>query len=89
MLEQAHTDTVVHGGTTRHDNVSVEVLSDIEITLHDRVVSSLVDTRRLETKEGRLEQGLGTPESLVTDSDNLSIGKLVRLFELRRLSGSL
>jgi hypothetical protein len=48
-----------------------------------------VDTRRLETEEGRLEEGLGTSESLVTNSDDLSIGKLIRLLELRRLSGGL
>lgn len=86
---QVLTDTVVHGRTTRHDNVTVEVLSDIQVTLHDRVVGGLVNTSRLEAQERRLEQSLGTSESLVTDSDDLSIGKLVRLLQLRGLSGGL
>ena len=33
------------------------------------------------TDEGRLEEGLRAPESLVSDSDDLSVGKLVRLLE--------
>ena len=85
----ALTDTVVHGSSTGHDNVSVEVLSDVQVTLHDRVVGRLVDTRGLETQEGRLEEGLRTPESLVTDGDDLSVRQLVALLELRRLRGGL
>lgn len=57
-------DTRVHGGTTGHDNVSVKVLSDIEITLHDRVVGGLVDTLGFETEERRLEEGLRSTESV-------------------------
>jgi hypothetical protein len=83
------TNTVVHGGTTRQDNVTVEVLPDVQVALHDRVVASLVDTSRLETQEGRLEESLGTPESLVANGDDLSVGKLVRLLELGGLGGGL
>jgi hypothetical protein len=52
-----------HGGSSRHDNVTVEVLSDVEVTLHDRVVGRLVDTSGLKTEEGRLEESLGCTES--------------------------
>jgi len=83
------TNTVVHGGTTGHDNVTVKVLPDVQVTLHDRVVGRLVDTSRFKTEEGRLEQGFGAPESLVTNGDDLSVRELVRLLELGRLGGSL
>lgn len=48
-----------------------------------------MNTGRLETKEGWLEEGLGTSESLVTDGDDLSVWELVRLLELRRLGSGL
>jgi hypothetical protein len=56
------TDTVVHGGTSGHDDVSVQVLPDVQVTLHDRVVGRLVDSASLETEEAGLEQGLGSSE---------------------------
>jgi hypothetical protein len=48
-----------------------------------------VDTSRLKTKERRLEESLGSTETLVTDGHDLTVGKLVRLLELRRLGSSL
>jgi hypothetical protein len=48
-----------------------------------------VDTGSLESEEGWLEEGLGASESLVTNGDDLSVWKLVRLLELRRLGSSL
>ncbi|KNC31145.1 hypothetical protein FF38_13950 [Lucilia cuprina] len=44
-------NTGVHGGTTRHDNVGVQVLTDIYVTLHDGVVDGFVDTARFHTQE--------------------------------------
>ena len=64
-------NTGVHGGASGHDGVGVQVLPDINITLHDGVVSGLVDSARFHTKEAWLEKSLGTPEPLVTDGDNL------------------
>jgi len=42
-----------------------------------------VDTSRLHAEEGRLEQGLRAAETLVSDGDDLSVGKLVGLLEGR------
>jgi hypothetical protein len=89
LLVHSLGNTGVHGGTSGHDNVSVEILSDINITLHDRVESSLVDTSSLKTQHGGVEEGLGSSESLVTDGDDSAIGKLVGLLERRGLGGSL
>merc|ERR1712018_253696 len=58
-------NTGVHGGASRHDGVGVQVLPDVNIALHDGVVGGLVDSAGLHTKEGRLEESLGAPESLV------------------------
>ena len=58
-------NTGEHGGTTRENNVSVEITTDIKITLEDGVVGSLVDTSSFETEEGRLEERLGCTESML------------------------
>ena len=44
-------DTGVHSGSAGEDSVGVEVLSDIDVTLHDGVVCSLVDSTRLHSEE--------------------------------------
>merc|ERR1719167_906752 len=36
-----------------------------------------MDTNRFHAQEGRLEQGLRTTETLITDGDDLTVGKLV------------
>merc|ERR1712107_932915 len=41
-----------------------------------------MDTAGLHSEEGRLEEGLGAPEPLVTDGDDLAVGKLVRLLHV-------
>merc|ERR1719471_461531 len=51
-------DTGVHGGASRHDSVGIEILTDVNVALHDGVVGGLVDTAGLHSKEGRLEEGL-------------------------------
>ena len=56
-------NTRVHGGTTRHDDVGVQVLTDINIALHDGVVGGLVNTSGFKTNEGRLEESFRSTET--------------------------
>ena len=74
-------DAGVHGAASRENSVGVEILTDVNVALHDGVVAGLVDTSRLHTQEAGLEEGLGASESLVADGDDLSVGKLVALLE--------
>ena len=74
-------DTRVHGGASRQDNVSVQILTDVDVAFHDGVVGGLVDTSCLHSQEGWLEEGLGATESLISNGDNLTVGKLVALLE--------
>merc|ERR1719464_1199356 len=71
----------VHGGASGHDGVSVQVLPDVNIAFHDGVVGGLVDSAGFHSQEGRLEEGLGGTETLVTDGDDLTVGKLIGLLE--------
>lgn len=74
---------------TYHDNVAVEVLSDVDVALHDGVESGDVDTAALKTKDRRLEQSLRSTESLVADGDDLTVGKLVGLLQAGALGSGL
>ena len=81
LLLHTVSNTWVHGGASRQDGVSVQVFPDVNIALHDGVVGGLMDTVGLHTDEGWLEGSLRASESLVTDGDDLSVGKLIALLE--------
>jgi hypothetical protein len=56
-------DTGVHGRSARHDDVAVEILTDVDIAFHDGVVGGLVDTGGFLSEDRRLEQGLRGTET--------------------------
>merc|ERR1739844_503178 len=72
---------MVHGGATRHDSVGIQVLTDVNITLHDGVVGGLMDTAGFHTQERRLEESLRGTEPLIANGDNLTVGKPIGLFQ--------
>merc|ERR1712026_332604 len=74
-------NTGVHGGASGHDGVGIEILPDVNIALHDGVVSGLVDTAGFHSEEGRLEEGFGGTEPLVANGDDLTVGKLIGLLK--------
>ena len=53
--------------------VGIQVLSDVDVTLHDRGVGGLVQAGDLHAQERGLEQGLGASEPLVADGDHLTV----------------
>ena len=81
LLLHAVGDTRVHGGASRQDGVGVQILTDVDVALHDAVVRRLVDAGRLHPGEAGLEEGLGAAEALVADGDDLTVGQLVALLE--------
>merc|ERR1712088_206930 len=81
LLLHTISNTRVHGGATGHDGVGVQVLPDVNIALHDGVVGGLMDTAGFHSEEGRLEEGFGGTEPLITDGDDLTVGKLIGLLE--------
>lgn len=64
-------DAGVHRGTSRKNGVSVQILTDVDVALHDRVVGGFMDATGLHAEERRLEQGFGTTETLVANGDDL------------------
>jgi len=74
----------IHGRPARHHNIRVQILSDVDVTLHDRAVGGLVDAVDLKAKKRRHEQGLRTPEALVANGYDLAVRQLVALFQRAR-----
>merc|ERR1712002_54897 len=86
LLLHTVSNTGVHGGASRHNGVSIEILTDVNIALHDGVVGGLMDATGFHSKEGRLEESLRAAETLITNGNDLTVGKLIRL--LKRCGGS-
>merc|ERR1719334_751177 len=89
LLLHTISDSWVHGGASRQHGVSVQVLTDVNVALHDGVVGGLMDASRLHTQEAGLEESLGASEALVADGDDLSVGKLVALLQAARACSGL
>merc|ERR1712080_341288 len=68
--------------------VLVQVLTDVNVALHDGVEGGLVDAAGLHSEEGRLEESLRAPEPLVTDGDDLSARQLIGLLQRSGSSSS-
>merc|ERR1711894_323618 len=81
LLLHTVSNTRVHGGASRHDSVGIQILTDVNIALHDGVVGGLVDAAGFHSKEGRLEKSLRAAETLIANGDDLAIGKLIRLLK--------
>lgn len=69
-----------HSGSTRQHHVSVQVLSDVHITLHDRVEGSVINALSLHAHQAGCEQHLRAPEPLTANGDNLH--KTIQLVKL-------
>merc|ERR1719500_1149118 len=74
-------NTGVHGGASGHDGVGVQVLTDVNIALHDGVVGGLMDATGFHSKEGRLEESLRATETFISNGDDLAVRKLIRLLK--------
>merc|ERR1711983_579807 len=81
FLLHSVSNTWVHGGASGHDGVGVQVLTDVNIALHDGVVGGLMDTAGFHSQEGWLEEGFWGTETFVANGDNLSIGQFIGFFQ--------
>merc|ERR1739844_8290 len=81
LLLHTVSNTRVHSGASGHDSVGIQVLTNVNITLHDGVVGGLVDATGFHSKEGRLEESLRAAETLIANGDDLAIGKFIRLLK--------
>merc|ERR1711894_644196 len=81
LLLHTVSNTGGHGGASGHDSVGIQVLTDVNIALHDGVVGGLMDATGFHSKEGRLEESLRATETFIANGDNLAVGKFIRLLK--------
>merc|ERR1712215_244611 len=74
-------NTRVHGGASRHDSVGIQILTDVNIALHDGIIGGLMDATGFHSKEGRLEESLRATETFIANGDNLAVRKFIGLFK--------
>jgi len=51
LLLHTVSNTRVHGGASRHDSVGIQILTDVNIALHDGVVGGFVDSASFHSEE--------------------------------------
>ena len=66
-----------HGCTAGKNDVSIKILTNIDIAFHDGVEEGLVDTVEFETVHVWLEEKFWATETFVGDCDNVTIWKCV------------
>merc|ERR1711978_104369 len=63
----------VHSGSTRQDSIGIQIFSDIDVTFHDRVVGSFMDTAGFHSQERWLEECFWVSESFISNCDYLTV----------------
>ena len=77
----SHSKSTVTHQSSGEVGVGVQILPDVNSALHDGVVASLVGTGRIHLEKWRLEESLWTPESIVSNGEDLSVEEFVGLLE--------
>lgn len=85
FLAESLWDTWEHSCSTTHNDVAVQIFSNINITLKDGLISDFVEAWHFLSNQHRFEEGLWASESLVANWDSLSIGKLINSIVLGSL----
>ena len=70
-------DAGVHGGPARQHSVGIEVLADVNVTLHDGIEGSFVNAAGFHAQEGSLGESLRAAEPFIADGDDLPVRQLV------------
>lgn len=74
-------------GDAYHDDITIQVLANVDIAFLNRVERGLMNTTLLDTEQARLKQSFGCPEALIADRDHLSVRELVGFLDTGTLSG--
>jgi hypothetical protein len=80
FLGHALSDAWEHSGTSGHDNVGVQVFTDVNIALHDGLESAVVDSERFLSDKRRLEKYFWATEALVSNGEHTATWKFVSFF---------
>ena len=77
FLAQTLGDAGEHSGAAGHDDVRVEIFSDVHIALEDGLVGDLMEAGHFLADHHGLEEGLRAAEALAADGVDLAVGEFV------------
>uniref|UniRef100_J3L660 Uncharacterized protein n=1 Tax=Oryza brachyantha TaxID=4533 RepID=J3L660_ORYBR len=89
FLAHTITNTREHCRPPTKYNVTIQIFSNINITLHDGVVCGFMDTRSFHTNKRWLEEHLWAPEPFCSNGDDLAVRQLIALLNRGATSSSL
>lgn len=72
----------IHGCSTTHNDVAVEILSDIDVALEDWLIRNFVESWHFLSDKHGLEESFRASESLAANCDSLTVGQLIRFVVL-------
>ena len=72
----------VHSCSTTHNDVAIEIFSNVNIALKDRLIRNFVESGHFLSDKHGLEKSFRASESLAANSDGLTVGKFVNLVVL-------
>jgi len=77
LFAQSLWNTWEHGCSTTHDNVVVQIFSDVYVTFKNWLICDFMETWHLLSNHHWFEKSLCASESLTTDGDCLSVWEFV------------
>ncbi|BAS75383.1 Os01g0866133 [Oryza sativa Japonica Group] len=89
FLAHTITNTREHCRSPTKDHITVQILSNINIALHDGVVCGFMDARSFHTNKRWLEEHLRAPEPFCSDGDDLAVRQLIALLNRGATPGSI
>merc|ERR1719281_683422 len=88
LLGQTIGDTAEHSSTTGKNNVCVQIFTDINITFHDGLEHSVMDTFSFLSDQCWLEKDFWAAETLVAYGDYIAVWQFIALFKGSTFCGS-
>ena len=82
LLLHTVSNSWVHGGSSGKNSVGVQIFSNVNVALHNRVVRRLVNAGRFHPEERRLKHTLNMVISVSSDCDAYQNIKQKKIFSL-------
>ena len=82
LFAESFWDAGEHSCSTAHNDVTIQIFSDVNVALQNRLIGNLVEAGHLFTDWHWLEKSLWASESLTGNGNSLSVRKFVNFIVL-------
>merc|ERR1719362_2573455 len=84
-LCHSFSDACEHCCSSRKHNIGIQVLADVNVTLHDRLETRIMNSMCFFSNKTWLEKHFGATETLTANCDDIPIRQFICLFAIRSL----